>query len=50
MEIKYYCDNDNCHEELKKPYVFTLKLDTVMDENNIAQMFCPHCKSELKAE
>lgn len=50
MEIKYYCDNCQCHEVLKNPYVLTLKLETIMDEKNIAQMFCPHCKSELKAK
>ena len=48
MEIKYYCKNDQCIKKLEKPYVLTIKLDTVMDEKNIAQMFCPHCKTELQ--
>ncbi len=47
MDIKYYCNNFKCQEALKKPYVLTLKLETVMDEKNIAKMFCPHCRSEL---
>lgn len=50
MEVKYYCNNCKCHEMLKRPYVLSLKLETIMDEKNIAQMFCPHCKSELKAK
>jgi hypothetical protein len=50
MEIKYYCHNCQCTEVLKKTYILTLKLESVMDEKNIAQMFCPHCKSELKAK
>lgn len=50
MEIKYYCHNCQCHEVLEKIYTLTLKLESVMDEKNIAQMFCPHCKSELKAK
>ena len=47
MEIKYYCNNCKCQETLKTAYVLTLKLESVMDEKNIAQMFCPHCRSEL---
>jgi hypothetical protein len=50
MEMKYYCQNNQCMTDQKEAYVLTLKLDDVMDEKNIAQMFCPHCKTQLKAE
>jgi len=50
MEIKYYCQNEKCEIAQEKSYVQKLKLDDVMDEKNIAQMFCPKCKTELKAD
>lgn len=48
MEIKYYCQNKKCKTVEKNSHVLTLKLDDVMDEKNLAQMFCPHCKTELR--
>ncbi len=48
MEIKYTCINPECKPDGDDPFVLTLNLDNVMDEKNIAQMYCPHCKSELK--
>ncbi len=50
MDIKYYCQNSQCKTVQKKTYVLKLNLDDVMDEKNIAQMYCPHCKTELKKE
>jgi hypothetical protein len=50
MEILYYCQNRQCKIVQKDSSVLTLKLDDVMDEKNIAQMYCPHCKTELKTE
>lgn len=50
MEITYTCNNRQCLEVLKTTYVYTLNLEKIMDEKNIAQMFCPHCKSKLEAE
>lgn len=50
MEIEYYCQNEKCKVARKKSYVLKLRLDDVMDEKNIAQMFCPHCKAELKTD
>ncbi|MCG8643558.1 MAG: hypothetical protein MI862_27775 [Desulfobacterales bacterium] len=48
MEIKYYCRNDKCRRAIvKEPYVYTLRVEKIMDEKNIAHMFCPHCKAEL---
>jgi len=50
MDIKYYCQNSQCKTAQKKTYVLKLNLDDVMDEKNIAQMYCPYCKTELKKE
>ncbi len=50
MDILYYCQNKQCQNAQETPYVLTLKLDDVMDEKNMAQMYCPHCKTELKKE
>ncbi len=51
MEIKYYCRNDKCRQAIiKEPYVYTLRVEKIMDEKNIAHMFCPHCKAELNSK
>lgn len=50
MKIEYYCDNYKCQKVLKKSYDYRLKIEKVMDEKNIAQMFCPHCGSELQTK
>jgi hypothetical protein len=50
MEIKYYCNNRLCGESQKKTYVLKIKKELVMDDNNMAQMFCPHCKTALSIE
>lgn len=50
MEIKYYCNDCKCREIREKAYVYTLKIEQIMDEKNIAQMFCPHCGKELNSK
>lgn len=50
MELQFVCDNCKCREGRKKEYIYRLKIEQVMDEKNIAQMFCPHCKTELKTK
>lgn len=50
MEIRYYCQNKECQVVKKSSHVLTLNIDDVMDEKNLAQMYCPHCKTELKTE
>ncbi|MCG8687498.1 MAG: hypothetical protein MI892_21660 [Desulfobacterales bacterium] len=47
MEKKYYCNNPECPEGSKEGVVKVLKQESVMDEKNVAQMFCPKCKSRL---
>ena len=50
MEIFYYCPNRQCKIVKNNSSVLTLNLDNVMDEKNLAKMYCPHCKTELKRE
>jgi len=50
MEITYICENKSCTHVDKEPFSMKLKMDAVMDEKNIADMFCPHCKRSLNKE
>lgn len=47
MEKKFCCNNPECTEDEKDTYVIVLSQESVMDEQNLAQMFCPRCKSRL---
>ena len=44
-------DEDKCPQAIiKESYVYTLRVEKIMDEKNIAHMFCPHCKAELNSK
>lgn len=47
MEKRYCCNNPECTGGEKETYVMTLNQESVMDEQNLAEMFCPRCKSRL---
>jgi competence CoiA-like predicted nuclease len=47
MEKKYCCTNPECTKEKKEVFVKVLNQESVMDDKNVAQMFCPKCKSRL---
>ena len=47
MDIKLSCKNKNCNFSGTEDYVVCLPSEAVMDENNIATVFCPHCNREL---
>ncbi len=47
MEKKYCCKNPECTDNENESYVMVLNQESVMDEQNLAQMFCPRCKSRL---
>ena len=47
MEKKYCCTNPDCCGKDKEKFKMTLTLEGIMDEQNVAQMFCPHCKEPL---
>ncbi|WDP91697.1 MAG: hypothetical protein HUN04_19110 [Desulfobacter sp.] len=49
MEKKYVCTNPQCGDNEKDAYVKVVNQESVMDEQNMAQMFCPKCKSRLES-
>jgi hypothetical protein len=47
MKLKFYCDNKDCAKKNSKQYEYEILIEAVMDENNIANIFCPRCKRSL---
>lgn len=47
MEKKYYCPNPGCKGEDGDRYIKSMSMEIIMDEKNLAQMYCPHCKGHL---
>ena len=47
MKLKFYCDNKDCTKKYSKQYEYEILIEAVMDENNIANIFCPRCKRPL---
>lgn len=47
MEKKFCCINPECPQDDEGVFVKVLSQESIMDEQNIAQMFCPRCKSRL---
>jgi len=47
MMIEYQCPNTQCHCEAAHPYEVQLRSEAVMDEKNVATLFCPHCQDRL---
>ena len=47
MKEKFCCTNPKCAKDDKTGIVMTLDDESIMDEKNLAQMFCPRCKSRL---
>lgn len=45
MEKKFCCTNPECENE--NTVVMILSQESIMDEQNIAEMFCPECKTRL---
>jgi hypothetical protein len=49
MKIKLICrDDENCPAEIT-PFMMEIDEEAVMDGNNIATVFCPHCKRTMKS-
>lgn len=46
-EVKFICVNEWC-EINEQAHYFTFPPELVMDEENIADMFCPKCQRLLK--
>jgi hypothetical protein len=50
MKLKLLCrDDEKCPAEIK-PYMIEIDEEAVMDGNNIATVFCPHCNREMKSQ
>lgn len=48
MEFLYTCRNKNCSYPGKSNFEMTIDEETVMDDKNMATVFCPFCKKEMK--
>ena len=49
MKIKLLCrEDENCPADIK-PYAMEIDDEAVMDRNNMAAVFCPHCNRTLKS-
>ena len=47
MNTQYSCPSDRCRKDDGTPYTIEIPGEAVLDENNIANMFCPRCHSPL---
>lgn len=47
MEIIYACRNHNCSYPGKNRFEMTFDAETIMDDRNMATIFCPFCKNEM---
>ncbi len=47
MKRNYRCHNEDCPNPKNESFVLELDLVAVMDEKNLAKMYCPHCNVEL---
>lgn len=47
MELRFFCKNEKCTYSEPEPFEIKLNMDAVMDEKNIADLFCPHCEEPL---
>lgn len=50
MNIKYMCENKECHSASDRAYELFLQSESIMDEKNIATLFCPRCNTKLKCK
>ena len=48
MILTFICTNRACREKNKVEQRIDLLAETVMDEQNIAVVFCPKCSSQMK--
>ena len=47
MEFSYSCPNNNCSYPGKNQFTMTIDEQAVMDDKNMAAVFCPFCKKEM---
>ena len=49
MKIKLFCRDDEKCPAAIKPFIIEIEEEAVMDVNNIATVFCPHCNRTMKS-
>lgn len=47
MGTKFHCTNNNCNYPGDTQFEMALNQETIMDNNNVATIFCPFCKKEM---
>ena len=47
MSTKFYCSKKECAKKESETYILELPEEAVMDDSNVAHIFCPRCKSVL---
>jgi hypothetical protein len=50
MQVKYKCENKMCDYHKERAYELIVSSESIMDEKNIATLFCPHCATKLTCE
>ena len=45
---RFYCHNKTCGSQSKGPFFIDLPSEAIMDNNNLATIFCPKCGKEMK--
>lgn len=48
MKLTYKCTNGSCCQGSEKEQCIDLQIESVMDEKNIAVLFCPKCGRQMK--
>jgi hypothetical protein len=46
---RFYCHNDICSSRGNDLFYIDLPSEAIMDNNNLAAIFCPKCGGEMKA-
>lgn len=48
MKLKFECQSGACRETGDQRHLLVLPAEMVLDDQNMATMFCPKCKERLK--
>jgi len=47
MHTQFCCESENCRSTHGKAYQIAIQSEAIMDDHNLASMFCPHCNTPL---
>ncbi len=47
MQVTYKCENKMCGYREARAYELIVSSESIMDEKNVATLFCPHCAAKL---